>query len=286
MIPAAVPHDPTDVIGRRIGAYIIDGVLAAAFVALVLVLGNFHLYDRTAPPEGQTATATCDRFNQVDQPAGTPRVVDEQGHSNETTICVPYEGDTIYFDMRDLLGVYLDLFLASLGALVLNLVMLQGLTGATVGKFATGLRTVRADGSHCGIGRAALRTLLLQVIDGQVFIGLILMIVTDGHRRLGDMAAGTYVIDRADVGRPVVIPPKASAVAWTYPPPGSGYPVPGPAPVGAPPMYPAAPPPVTAPTTDGPHWDPDRQAYIRYDRDLQAWLQWSEAHQRWGDIET
>ena len=72
-------------------------------VALVLVLGNFHLYDRTAPPEGQTATATCDRFNQVDQPAGTPRVVDEQGHSNETTICVPYEGDTIYFDMRDLL---------------------------------------------------------------------------------------------------------------------------------------------------------------------------------------
>ena len=43
---------------------------------------------------------------------------------------------------------------------------------------------------------------------------------------------------------------------------------------------------MTAPTTDGPHWDPDRQAYIRYDRDLQAWLQWSEAHQRWGDIET
>src|ERR1044071_6849040 len=40
---------------------------------------------------------------------------------------------------------------------LLNLAVLPGFTGLTLGKWATGLRIERSDGGHIGIGRALLR---------------------------------------------------------------------------------------------------------------------------------
>ncbi|HSD45481.1 MAG TPA: RDD family protein [Pyrinomonadaceae bacterium] len=78
---------------------------------------------------------------------------------------------------------------------LLNLVVLPGLTGLTLGKWATGLRIVRTDGGNPGIGRAALRHFIgypLSLIT--VGIGFLLAIVTVHGRGLHDMIAGTIVV--------------------------------------------------------------------------------------------
>jgi hypothetical protein len=95
------------------------------------------------------------------------------------------------------------LYLLALGVSVLNNVILQGVTGASVGKFITGLRTVNEAGQTCGIGRAIVRWLFL-IVDAYFcfLIGLITALVAKGHRRVGDMVAKTYVIGARDVGAP------------------------------------------------------------------------------------
>ncbi|WP_344620518.1 RDD family protein [Dactylosporangium salmoneum] len=74
--------------------------------------------------------------------------------------------------------------------------VLEGTTGRTLGKLATGIRVVdEATGATPGLGKAFLRSVLL-VIDG-LFIYLVAMIViltNDRRRRLGDMAAKTLVV--------------------------------------------------------------------------------------------
>ena len=74
----------------------------------------------------------------------------------------------------------------------------------------TGLRVVTPEGEKPGLGRALVRWAVFAV-DGplSLFIcGIVTSSVSAGHRRLGDMAAGTYVIGKADVGRPVAVRPR------------------------------------------------------------------------------
>ena len=50
---------------------------------------------------------------------------------------------------------------------------------------------------------------LFGAVDGPLTLflcGIITSSVSRGHRRLGDMAANTYVVSRDDAGRPIVIP--------------------------------------------------------------------------------
>ena len=93
----------------------------------------------------------------------------------------------------------------TVGWVVLNDVLLQGATGATVGKFITGVRTVRPDGRRPGVGRALVRTLML-VVDGIMPLGLWVALFSQGHRRLGDMVADTYVVKHRYAGAPVELP--------------------------------------------------------------------------------
>lgn len=278
-------------VGVRIGAYVIDALLGSLLLVGVLLAGNFHFYERTAPPEGATAISTCDRFNKVDENGNPTPFVDDQGRSNETTICVPYQGDTIYFNPFDLTRTFLWLQFVGYLPYLLNMVLLQGLTGATVGKHLLGLRVVDEEGRRLGFWRQALRTILLLVVDGQIFIGLILVCVTRGHRRLGDMAASSYVVRKESMGTPIVLPPKPGAyvpMPGYGPPPGyppyPGYapmpPSPGPGPAAATTVQGAN----TGGSADGPHWDREREAYIRYDRTSSEWLEWSDSLQRWGPI--
>ena len=126
-------------------------------------------------------------------------------------------------------------------------VVLQGLTGGSLGKLATGVRVVKADGSRPGIGRALVRS-LFWVIDGLPccvpLVGLVTMLATGRKQRVGDLVAGTFVVKARDCGRPVspTGAPPTGAGPGGYPspgyPPAVGYPQPPP---GYPPPYPPAP---------------------------------------------
>ena len=66
--------------------------------------------------------------------------------------------------------------------------------GQTFGKKLMKLRVVRADGRPAGMGEIAVRT-ILRVVDNYL-IGLIVMLATGERRqRIGDLAAGTIVVD-------------------------------------------------------------------------------------------
>jgi uncharacterized RDD family membrane protein YckC len=97
-------------------------------------------------------------------------------------------------------GIIITLIVA-----VLDLIVLAGLTGKTVGKWTTGLSLERTDGRPPGIGRAALRHLVgypLSLLP--LGLGFLIVTVSPTGRALHDLIAGTIVVRRS-VG-PVVAP--------------------------------------------------------------------------------
>jgi RDD family len=322
--PATVVRDPTDVIGRRIAALVIDWSIAfVMFGVLAVSLASTQEFGTT----GQAERA-CDDINDV---------------ANE--FCAPVD-DTIYvYDDGDLLA----LTLLPLTYLFLNGALLTGVTGFSIGKGLVGLRVIRqSDGRLCGVGRASLRW-LLWIADGAPYclpvVGLVTGLTTKGHRRVGDIAASTLVVDRRDVGVVPVVPglnamapPPWGPSTWGTPAPAwgppaaPGYPpqagpptAPGYPPQAAPPTWgapptsappawgqPAAPPswgqppppttwgqgtpvqpapsPAPAPVVrenpgvDSPLWDDARDTYIQWDPDLASWVQWDEAAREWHPI--
>ena len=80
-------------------------------------------------------------------------------------------------------------------AAVLNLGVLAGFTGMTLGKWATGLRIERNDGGDVGIARAVLRHFVGYPLSFLLFgIGFLLPAVTSRGRGLHDIIAGTIVV--------------------------------------------------------------------------------------------
>jgi uncharacterized RDD family membrane protein YckC len=84
-------------------------------------------------------------------------------------------------------------------------VLLEGAWGATLGKLALKLRVVDRSGNVPGFGRAIVRTLLRAIEVNPFLLGalpaVVVVALSRGRRRLGDMAAGTYVLLAADVER-------------------------------------------------------------------------------------
>lgn len=297
--------DPTAVMGRRIGAYLIDLVLIT-IVAIVIVIGGFFAfkpYDKVtglASYSGGSSQWCSDNYNSTDA-------------SNSGGFCFDTNDDTAYVVKGNDVGALYGLLIgAEAICWLLDYVLLQGLTGASVGKLLVGLRVVKHDGEICGLGRALARTVLL-IVDANlcVLIGLLTSLMSKGHRRVGDMAASTLVVPKAQVGRPVVVP-GLTAPEFGSPYPGGGYPPPSfQQPSYQPPSYqqPAPTPPsdpqqagwaepnhgdapqaqepaapAGAPNGDGPHWDEARNAYITYDRSRGAWLEYDQASGNWGPI--
>ncbi len=150
--------------------------------------------------------------------------------------------------------------LVALGWWLFNLVLLTGTTGASIGKLASGIRVVREDGQVCGVGKAFVRWILLIVDAFPYFVplvGFVMTLTTEGNRRLGDMAASTYVVRRDAVGSPVAV---GSAL---------GYP-------GA---YPPAPGGFAGPPAPDARWDPGRGIWIRWDGE--AWVGHDAATGSW-----
>lgn len=144
------------------------------------------------------------------------------------------------------------------GAFVLlNTLLIPGFTGWSVGKLVMGLRVVKQDtfelaGMGPNLGRG-----FLWIADSFPFFvplaGFVLGLATPGHRRIGDMVAKTYVVDKSLVGHPVQVrgvgsatAPAAVAATTPFPPP-PGMPIAPPATGSAPPppmtAAPATPPP-------------------------------------------
>jgi uncharacterized RDD family membrane protein YckC len=71
----------------------------------------------------------------------------------------------------------------------------EGLIGASLGKLLMGLQVVDATGQPCGMGRALVRNLVRFIDNLFLFIpGLVCMLLTPTHQRIGDLAAGTLVV--------------------------------------------------------------------------------------------
>jgi uncharacterized RDD family membrane protein YckC len=88
---------------------------------------------------------------------------------------------------------------------LLDLVVLAGLTGKTVGKWTTGLRLERTDGRLPGIARAALRHLVGYPLSLLPFgLGFLIVAVSPTGRALHDLIAGTIVVRRS--GGPMIAP--------------------------------------------------------------------------------
>lgn len=182
-----MPIDPTAVAGRRIVAWFIDGII---FVVIFNVFGAIfktrnNVVQRDFAGDENAAAEFCRTW----QAAHSGMCLHNNG---QVTAIQSWTG-----------GIWIFL------ALVVVFIVYQGLLGASVGKLAMGLRIVTADGSLARIGPSAIRT-VLWIIDaltcGLPIIGGIMILSAKGHRRVGDMAAGTYVVPHSQVGHPVILP--------------------------------------------------------------------------------
>jgi len=176
----------TQVVGQRVGAAVIDGALfVAAWVGLFLALAH----------------RTSSGFT----PNGAQAHVDSGGSTLYVT------GGRFWLLQGAVLVIGFALY-----------VLLPSFTGGTVGKLLVGIRVVTPDGSPAGLDKHLVRWLLLIVDDFPYvlpgLVGFVLVLSTQGHRRLGDLAAGTYVVRKDAVGQPVPGPggapsPPAAAAA-------------------------------------------------------------------------
>jgi uncharacterized RDD family membrane protein YckC len=94
-----------------------------------------------------------------------------------------------------ILSVLLLFLLVNLIVYLGYLVVLEGLSGRTLGKMLWDIEVVRAEGGGPpGPGRSALRALMFLAVDGVA--GLFVILASSRHQRLGDMAANTLVVRR------------------------------------------------------------------------------------------
>jgi uncharacterized RDD family membrane protein YckC len=233
--PPGATLDPTKVMGRRIAAWIID------FIPAVILVGIFSRHN--AVTYSNVPSDFCSSFKL----AHNGYFCFQSGGTAYTTAGL--RGGTLL--------VWLVYYFVIAG-------VLQGATGATFGKHMVGLRVVDQNGNLCGMGKAMLRTLIGVFELGFCFlIALITASVTHPHRRVGDFAAGTFVVAKEAVGTPIMGgapsgyppppwtpptptwgPPPGGAQTWGGPNPAYGTP-----PAASPPA--ATPPPSSAPPTWG-----------------------------------
>jgi uncharacterized RDD family membrane protein YckC len=228
-VTAPAGPDPTAVVGRRIGAYLIDYL-----VPLVLaVVAGFALFFSSAVRVTNAGASFCERYN-FNSSTISDAVYREVGTGGG---CLQVGDDEALVASSDDTGRAVLAGLAVFGLAWVNLFILQGITGASAAKHLLGLRVVRGDGSRVGFGWNALRTVLL-FVDSFCFgiVGLITVNTTKRHQRVGDLASGTYVVRKEYVGTPVaVVPPvaatwqpPATGAAWGTPAPTWGSPTPTP----------------------------------------------------------
>jgi uncharacterized RDD family membrane protein YckC len=85
--------------------------------------------------------------------------------------------------------------MVAIAGAILNLGVLAGFTGRTLGKWATGLRVQRRDGAEPGVGRAFLRHFVGYPLSFLTLgLGFLLAALTTRGRALHDFIADTIVV--------------------------------------------------------------------------------------------
>lgn len=253
--------DPTAVVGRRIAAYVIDSIpMAVGLVLLVgLLFSGGTVIDGMADPEG-----FCDRINEKTYSTDYDPLVEK---FDDDYICMPINETVRLVPIGRALAAFGYALLGGIFAVV-NMYLVQGATGATLGKRICKLRVVTPDGQRVGFGRNALRSILL-IADGFCLgiVGLVSVLSTKRHQRIGDMCAGTYVVHRDSVGFPV---PQGFAMPGQTVPPQIGA-EPSPGPTITPPMPPGS----------QMQWDDRWKAWVYWDPSMQRWLRHDTATNQW-----
>lgn len=224
--------DPTKVTGRRFGAFVIDWVLLVTVVPVLIFLA-------VSRPTVYTDEPSCSQLERIDLVASGDTCVEVTGDAFSGTYVYPPSGLIAA-------GAFLLVYVVGV------LWIVQGTSGRTVGKLLFGLRTVDRSGTGPGLGRQLIRGVLWPVdsINCVIPLGAIFILATKRHQRIGDLAAGTFVVRASVAGVPVPAAPSASP---TYTAGGiAPTPYPVTPPVGSSP-YPAGPPlAATAPTFAAP----------------------------------
>ncbi|MGI8662127.1 MAG: RDD family protein [Acidimicrobiales bacterium] len=232
--PGAYPYAgppatrPTDVVGRRIGAFFID---LAIFIA-VLGFFFFAIADEVSTREALRRDDCYEHVNTFDE---STNLRCDNAFSFQSN-------DNVYLIDKGS-GVGGSIVLSGVLYLLIPLLL-----GGTLGKLMVGLRVVDDTGAKAGPGRTALRWLFF-LVDGPLTLGicgLVTSLANQDHQRVGDMVAHTYVVHADAVGRPPSSP--VAPQAW------QPYGPPGPQPWGTPPAtgWPAPPPPPTESPPSGP----------------------------------
>lgn len=185
--------DPTDVMGRRFAAFTVDSViLIAVFLVALVSLATFEGFEN-----GSMATAICDQYARLDN----------------GDICLDFNN----LDDYSYVFVLENDKIAEIGAWViiasvLNLVIIPAITGGSLGKLAASLRVVKQDTfKKAGFLKHLLRW-LLWIVDAFPWLpllpltGWIVAETTKGHRRVGDLAARTLVVNKKFVDFPILVP--------------------------------------------------------------------------------
>ena len=75
----------------------------------------------------------------------------------------------------------------------------EGAYGQTLGKRVLGIVVVEDDGTACDFTDSLLRNLLrvVDVLPGFYILGLVVILLTDENQRIGDVVAGTVVVEAA-----------------------------------------------------------------------------------------
>jgi uncharacterized RDD family membrane protein YckC len=146
-------------------------------------------------------------------------------------------------------------FGAYLGISLLYFTVMEGFLGATVGKFMTGIRVVKEDGSRLDFAAALIRN-LLRLVDGLIvyLVAAIFVWTSPLKQRLGDRVAKTVVVTAGSVGAGSGVAGPPGSQTWMPP---TSPAAPGaltPPPNMPPPMPP--PPPVPGGTPPPPPEDP------------------------------
>lgn len=139
-------------------------------------------------------------------------------------------------------------------------VLWRGLTGNTLGTLVMRIVVTDEHGLPPGPVKAVVRS-VAGVVDYLPCcvpaVGLITIFTSESHRRIGDLAASTWVVDRSVRGMPIEAG-RATVSART-----------------------AAAAAERAAQGSQPEWDPHRSAFVQYDTEASRWMVFDEAANEW-----
>lgn len=171
--------DQRRVTGRRVVAFVIDTVIGfGVFWGLVVALGT--------EAGRRPGTAITMRFE----------LANGEAYGELMGTVYHLDGGAVAVVVLVAMAYWIGVF-----------VVLQGLTGRTVGKALVRICTVDSAGRPCGIGRAAVRWLLL-VVDAfpyflPMLVGFIVTASSRTRQRIGDRVARTWVVSADSLGEPI-----------------------------------------------------------------------------------